>query len=828
MSIKKLVAVGADWVKAANEQEDADRKLLESLKNNDAYTDEYYRSLLKEASALQATTKSGDDANEMLMALAVNMGISQDKIIDVTKGAIGLATQFAEAGLSQETALKGIALAYQGNWWQLTRYIPELRSAKDETERMTILQKAMADGFKLANAAAETGEGLNIRYANAVGDVKEILGAMINSALIPLKRGLLEAITPAQKQIDQLEIQRSKAAALQNEFEDLTGTLIYLTEKSELNDEELKLKSDAINKLNERFPNYFRNLEIAARNNDTLRDAVNSAREKLSDYTNQMIETAVIQNYTDKIVGLSTKIIQNRTTIAELEIANSKLANSITTDTVQHRINENQIRANNMVIAAAKKMNEGYAQELEGVRDSLKQAKEEALEYTAAIAPGATPAPVSVEITLSAEESKAQEQLNQLLAHQAGLEKEIIYWQNEKAKITGNDYQSQLKRLQIDQQIADLQAKSGAARIAQYDQMQTANTSFYQRGLINEEQYQQNRYTIMQMALEEAIKLYGEDSEQAVAARQKVLDFEAAATKKEIDLQRKKIEAYQNAANATLNIMQGFANAEAAQRQAQYERNMANMQNETANKIKRWEDELARGVITQEQYEANIANREAEEKRLSNTYENEAKKRSGIEKATAIAQTTMATYEMAVKAYKAMVGIPILGPALAAVASAAAIALGMKNVTLIKNTAAYLRGGIVKGGKQMIQVNEEGEEFVLNASATRKLGSALLAKVQAFPERARVALDNIAFPSINVPTPAFAFASGGSTENIINDNTVINQLQTDIDSLKEVIKTELKQIKTVIQQKELRMEFDSTGLAQIVEKGNRALNKRNV
>jgi len=252
------------------------------------------------------------------------------------------------------------------------------------------------------------------------------------------------------------------------------------------------------------------------------------------------------------------------------------------------------------------------------------------------------------------------------------------------------------------------------------------------------------------------------------------------------------------------------------------------MQNETANKIKQWEGELARGVITQEQYETNIANREAEEKRLSTTYMAEAKKRSEIEKATAIAQTTMATYEMAVKAFKAMVGIPIVGPALATAASAAAIALGMKNISIIKNTAAYLRGGLVKGGKQIIQVNEEGEEFVLNASATRKLGSALLAKVQAFPERARVALDNIAFPSINVPTPAFAFASGGSTENIINDNTVINQLQTDIDSLKEVIKTELKQIKTVIQQKELRMEFDSTGLAQIVEKGNRALNKRNV
>ncbi|MDD5231511.1 MAG: hypothetical protein PHC43_09290, partial [Candidatus Marinimicrobia bacterium] len=428
---------------------------------------------------------------------------------------------------------------------------------------------------------------------------------------------------------------------------------------------------------------------------------------------------------------------------------------------------------------------------------------------------------------LTADETKAQDQLNQLLAQRAGLEQEIIYWQNEKKKITGDDYQSQLKRLQIDQQIADLQVKSASQQIAAYDQMQNANTSFYQQGLITEEQYQQNRYTIMQMALEEAESLYGKDSEQAIAARQKVLDFEVDANQKTLEKRRELIAVYENSASVALSIMQGFANAEAAQRQAQYERNMANMQNETANKIKQWEGELARGVITQEQYETNIANREAEEKRLSTTYMAEAKKRSEIEKATAIAQTTMATYEMAVKAFKAMVGIPIVGPALATAASAAAIALGMKNISIIKNTAAYLRGGLVKGGKQIIQVNEEGEEFVLNASATRKLGSALLAKVQAFPERARVALDNIAFPSINVPMPAFAFASGGSTSNITNE-MIIQKFKPDIDDLKATIQNGIQTIKQTVQNLQLRADIDNTGLAIAVEQGNRMLIKRNV
>ena len=830
IGFKKIITIGKDWVNNANTQEAADRKLLESLKNNNAYSEAFYHSLLNEASALQAVTKSGDDQNEMLMTLAINMGVSQDKIVEVTRGAIGLSTQFAEAGLSQELALKGIALAYEGNWMQLTRYIPELRNAKDQTERMAVLQKGMVDGFKLANAAAEVAEGLNIRYANAVGDVKEKLGAMINSGLVPFKRGLLEAITPAQKQIDQFEVQRSKAADLKIEFDDLTGTLTYLTEKGKLNDEEMKIKADTIVKLNDKFPNYFSNLETAAKNNDTLKDAINGAREKLVDYTNQMIETAVIQKYTDQIVGLSAKIIQNRTTIAELEIANSRLANSITTDTTQHQINENQVRNNNLVIEAARRMNEGYAAELDQVRNNLKSAREEAQKYTAAIAPSAaTPTPSGGGGTnLTADETKAQDQLNQLLAQRAGLEQEIIYWQNEKARITGDDYQSQLKRLQIDQQIADLQTKSGTAQMAQYDQMQTVNTSFYQRKMITEEQYQQNRYTIMQMAYDEAVTLYGTESDQAIDLRQKVLDFEAAANQKEIDLQRDKIRSYQNAANATLGIMQGFANAEAAQRQAQYDQNLARMQSETENKIIQWQSDLERGKISQEQYDANIAQREADEENLTITYESQAKKRSEIEKATAIAQTTMATYEMATKAYKAMAGIPIVGPVLGGIAAAAAIALGMKNLAVIQKTNAYARGGLVKGREQTINVNEEGEEFVVNAPATRKLGAAMLAKIQAFPERARAVLDTIAFPSINVPTPAFAFATGGSTSNVTNESTIINNLTADLRIIKDSFQTEIRAVKTAIESLKLRADIDSEKMALTVENGNkRVLARKN-
>lgn len=74
---------------------------------------------------------------------------------------------------------------------------------------------------------------------------------------------------------------------------------------------------------------------------------------------------------------------------------------------------------------------------------------------------------------------------------------------------------------------------------------------------------------------------------------------------------------------------------------------------------------------------------------------NAAKGWFGVYKAMAIAQTAIATYQAAVEAYKAMVGIPIVGPGLAVAAAAAATAFGVSNIARI---AAMQPGGSFGGG----------------------------------------------------------------------------------------------------------------------------------
>jgi hypothetical protein len=87
---------------------------------------------------------------------------------------------------------------------------------------------------------------------------------------------------------------------------------------------------------------------------------------------------------------------------------------------------------------------------------------------------------------------------------------------------------------------------------------------------------------------------------------------------------------------------------------------------------------------------------------------------AGVYKAIAIAQATWDTYSAAQSAYKAMAGIPYVGPALGAIAAGVAVAAGIANVKAI-TAAKFARGGdFVTTGPQLIMVgdNPGGRERV--------------------------------------------------------------------------------------------------------------------
>lgn len=86
-------------------------------------------------------------------------------------------------------------------------------------------------------------------------------------------------------------------------------------------------------------------------------------------------------------------------------------------------------------------------------------------------------------------------------------------------------------------------------------------------------------------------------------------------------------------------------------------------------------------------------------------------------KAFAIAQATIATYTSAIEAYKSTAAIPVVGPFLAPVAAATAVAAGLANIAKIRS--AREQGGQLSAG-QASTVAERGKpEVIMPAGASR-------------------------------------------------------------------------------------------------------------
>jgi len=108
---------------------------------------------------------------------------------------------------------------------------------------------------------------------------------------------------------------------------------------------------------------------------------------------------------------------------------------------------------------------------------------------------------------------------------------------------------------------------------------------------------------------------------------------------------------------------------------------------------------------------------------ITKKYAEEARKIGRIQQAVSIVQTTISTAESAVAAYKALVGIPIVGPLLAPAAAAAAIAAGAIQVAIIK-AQKFAGGGLFSGeggprdDKNLVMLSNG--EFVVSAAATKR------------------------------------------------------------------------------------------------------------
>ena len=219
---------------------------------------------------------------------------------------------------------------------------------------------------------------------------------------------------------------------------------------------------------------------------------------------------------------------------------------------------------------------------------------------------------------------------------------------------------------------------------------------------------------------------------------------------------------------------------------------------ETAVVKKKYEKQIAAAGNNQKKVKKLQEKQQKEEAAIKNKYN---KKQVKIQIAQAIAQTAM----NALNAYGSVVGIPIVGPALAVVAAAAAVAAGMIQIAAIKKQAqaqeeGYYGGGFT-GGKRYRKeagVVHEGE-FVANHQA---VNNPAVRPMLDFIDKAQ---RNNTVGSLTADDISRQLGQGGSAvvAPIVNVQTDNEELRGELQRSREVN----EHLLTVIEEKGIKVDF---------------------
>ncbi len=596
-----------ELINLSGEQEKAENLLQVSLKNTGETTDESFHKFKNLAASFQEVTTIGDEVTMGIMHLGLNMGVMTGDLEAATQGAIGLSKSL---GFDLKTSMKMHTLAMGKDFTMLQRYLPALKTAKDDAEKMAIVKQAEANGWNLATSETESGYGALEQYANIVGDVKEKVGDLVKIVMIPF-----------------VKIIQSATEEAGNFFRSLTETSLEQTirELSELGQSTLELELSLAKATQAK----------AEFNSIGLADEITIAKQ-LEDSTNNrvklLIELGDLQSKMLLDEGKSEDYYRN--IVALQEAAGTAGDYTVSNAYIEAVQKLKVIDALKEQITIEEDHNSKLQTDLILVQKSEK-AKQNVLAFQEAINQSISEGSENTDKLLEKMEAFADKNIkvNLEFDNDLELEDDDDNLEEETNKFTEHFNEIYELKQEFNQRDYDL------------------NTSMYQQQMdAIDEFYVDNKDKLKEAGFSEEQIL--RQSEQAKA---KIRDYYA-----------------KKAISGSSKMLGDLAEAFKAGGKAGFE-----------------------------------------------TY-----------KVLAISQTLTDTYASATAAYKSMVGIPVIGPALAVVASGAAIAAGMANVRQIKKQKFKAAKGTVLKGRSHSQgginvrtpygdVEAEGDEPILTGGVSR-------------------------------------------------------------------------------------------------------------
>lgn len=256
--------------------------------------------------------------------------------------------------------------------------------------------------------------------------------------------------------------------------------------------------------------------------------------------------------------------------------------------------------------------------------------------------------------------------------------------------------------------------QAASAGLALQEKIQNSSDAALDKDLARIEKLEAARQKAFEAELKrnEDLATFNEERRAAQEAQDEA-DIEANAEKFQTNLERE-VADNEELSNLKIDIEQ-----DAAEQTNEIQTSLTGKQKQAAIDANNLKLDLMKKGMTAEQAELSI-HRMVEDQKLaatSNTLGSVAsllKKNTVAYKVIATAQATIDTYQSAVSAFKAMSGIPYIGPVLGGIAAAAAIAAGLANIAQINGVALAGGGKFTTKGPTLLLVgdNPGGRERV--------------------------------------------------------------------------------------------------------------------
>ena len=568
-----------------------------------------------------------------------------------------------------------------------------------------IITGDIKEGIKqVGEAAAQTVTGVE----NVVGKVKDAGKAMSDTIDEAVKRG------------QRIEEINQKLSSSEADFIQQTAELKQLFKEQ--------------NMIAEDTTKTFAEREEAAKKSIEIQKQINKLAEDRNGLEQELLNLKFASNDTSD--ADRAELAKKKAELAEQAAARIE---AITTQ--NNKVNTIRKAANDQANAQAREAADKARAHLEEQLKWQREAVEEYVKTNSAVAQ-------SLQERLAIEEKGMQDRL-------ALLEKE-----KSKGLIKKNEYEKQKREIEREflKTKVELSIEAVKKEAEQYEAQNKTKIDSETRltaELITQEQARQDAiYQKKVEALEKEKQLKQEahnwdyNAEEEYQSQLRALQEDHDTQRRELKKQADEQDKEQRKLNADLDFQERIARLE-SEEAGEYEIRYAQLENENALAIQKADEQHQAGQLSDEQYQRNlelIRKNYAKKKMAIDKSVEDAKlqafqsvfgqikglvgEQTALGKAAAIAETTINTYMAAQKAYSAMAAIPVVGPALGAVAAAAAVASGLMNVAKISSTdVKYEKGGLLKGkshseggipftvaGRGGFEA--EGGEYIVNKRAT--------------------------------------------------------------------------------------------------------------